>query len=107
MRDCIGEFVWVCEGQSGCERGEREVVQVYVRAIVPARMGRVLIICHIHDRDQLIWKGVYSGYQPMRCGRQNDDPEQLACDCWWLELCTWIIYFLKKVQGNDAASRQL
>jgi hypothetical protein len=74
VHDGIWEFVWVCEGQSGCERGEREVVQVYVRSIIPARMRRVLIICYVHDRDQLSWKGVSGGYQPMGCGWQNDDP---------------------------------
>jgi hypothetical protein len=58
VRDGIWEFVWVCEGQSGCERGEREIVQVYVRLIIPARMRRVLIICYVHDRDQLSWKSV-------------------------------------------------
>jgi hypothetical protein len=102
VRDCIREFVCVCEGQSRCERGEREVVQVYVRAIIPPGMRRMLIICYIHDRDQLSWEGISGGY--MRCGWQNDDPLQLACDCCWLELCTWIFIFFEKVQRNDAAS---
>jgi len=42
------------------------MVQVYVRAIIPPRMRRVLIICYIHDRDQLSWEGISGGYQPMR-----------------------------------------
>lgn len=106
MRSCIGKFIWVCEGQSRCEGGERKVIQVYVRQIMPARMGRVLIICYIHDRNQLSCKG---GLVEINLwdvvGKMMI--RQLACDCCWLNYFARGFLFFEKVQKNDAASRQL